>query len=98
MKIEDLKFEMLEPVTDEQNWDVEKWKHENPMDYLKAIYLLLSSSDWAQDIPREIVMEIAFQDIYKVTRLYIPDVLYKFYSLTNDKKLNKRKLITLQNS
>lgn len=97
MKIENLKFDMTENVTDEQNWDQEKWRRENPMDYLKALYLIMSSGDWVSGVPREIAMQTAFQSVYKVTRLYVPEVLYKFYSLSNDRCLNKKKIATLQN-
>lgn len=96
MKIEDLKYEMTATVVDEQSWEKEKWRRENPMDYLKALYLMLSSSDWVQGVPREIAIRTAFEAIYKVTRAHIPDVLYKYYSLTNDKCLNEKKLDTLQ--
>lgn len=97
MKIEDLKFNMPDAIVDEKNWDKEKWKKENPMDYLKAVHLILSSRDWVQGVPTAIAMQTAFEAIYRVTRLYIPEVLYKFNSLTNDKCLNNRKLRTLQN-
>lgn len=96
MKIENLKFDITESVSDEKNWDQEKWRRENPMDYLKALYLIMSSGDWVPGVPREVAMQTAFQSIYKVTRLHIPEVLYKFYSLTDDKCLNDRKLTTLQ--
>lgn len=98
MRIEDLEFSVAEAAVDEQNWDQEKWRQENPMDYLKALYLIISSGDWVQGVPREIAMQVAFESVYKVTRLHIPDVLYKFYSFTNDRYLNKKKIITLQNS
>lgn len=96
MKIENLKYEMPDAVVDEQNWEKEKWRRENPMDYLKALYLIFSSGNCEQGISREVAMGTAFKTIYEVTRAHIPDVLYKYYSLTNDICLNKKKLDTLQ--
>lgn len=42
--------------------------------------------------------DTAFETIYRVIRLYIPDTLYKYYSLTDDTELNKKKFETLQNN
>lgn len=97
MKIEDLHYSLSNVPVDEKNFDLEKWRRENPMDYLKALYLIQSSADWGQGIPNDIAMAVSFQEIYKVTRQYIPNILYKFYSLTNDCCLNEKKLTTLEN-
>lgn len=85
MKIEDINYEIPKVEVDEKNFDIEKWRIENPMDYLKAMYLINTSTD----------KNIAFESIYKVTRLHIPDTLFKYYSLTDDIGLNERKLETL---
>ena len=95
MKIDDLTFEEPTYILDEENTDIEKWRRENPMDYFKALHLLLSAGEQFPDA-RGIVMEEMFKGIYKVTRCYIPDVLYKFYSLTNDDEINEKKIKTLE--
>ena len=87
MRIEDLKYEIPTKRVDDKDFDLEKWREETPMDYLKAMYLL----NMAEGVSKDIV----FQEIYKITRLYIPEVLYKFFSLTDDKVLNEKKLETL---
>lgn len=74
---------MAEEITEE--FDIVKYRKENPMDYLKAISLI------NDDPSNGVVMD----DIYKVTRLHIPDVVYKYYSLSNDEKENSIKLNTL---
>lgn len=72
---------------DAEQWDREKWSRDNPMDYIKAVKVLNSyPSDMASYL---------FKDIFKITRLHIPEVLYKFYSVTDDCKLNNLKLETL---
>lgn len=39
-----------------------------------------------------------FTALFGVLKLYVPDTLYKYYSLTNNKELNQNKLDTLQNN
>lgn len=85
MKIEDIKCEIPEVVIDEKDFDIEKWRLENPMDYFKAMYLIDTSLNKNE----------VFMSIYKVTRLYIPDILFKYYSLTDNLDLNEKKLETL---
>lgn len=87
MKIEDIKYSMPNEVLDEINFDINKWRKDNPVDYLKAVYLINSSPD----------KNITFKAIYKVMRMYIPDTLYKYYSLTDDVNLNNQKFDTLLN-
>ena len=96
MKIEDLKYTIPTSICDE-DFDIETWRRKNPMDYLKALYLILSSSDLVPGLPTDIAMDTTFKAIYTVTRQYIPDTLYKFYALTNDLELNGKKFLTLQN-
>ena len=42
-----------------------------------------------------IVVTELFKTIYQITRLHVPEVLYQYYSLSEDTKLNKLKLKTL---
>ena len=88
MKIEELKYEFPEKSVDETDFDIEKWRKETPMDYLKAMYLLNQTEGINKDI--------IFKEIFKITRLYIPDILYKYFSLTDDEVLNEKKLETLR--
>ena len=97
MKIEDINYTLPTNQIDAENFDREKWLQENPIDYFKFLYILFTSSNITPQLPREIVMKTAFDALYRVTRLYIPDTLYKFYSLTLDEELNKKKLLTLKN-
>ena len=86
MKLEDIKYTIPEVQVDEKDFDIEKWRVDNPMDYLKAMFLINTSSNKNE----------VFNSIYKVTRLYIPDILFKYYSLTDDIALNEKKLQTLE--
>ena len=98
MQIEDINYTLPTTEISAENFDKEKWLKENPVDYFKFIYLLFTTTKNApSNIPRDIVMGAAFEALYSVTRLYVPDTLYKFYSLNNNQKLNKRKFATLQN-
>lgn len=65
--------------------DIEHYRRENPMDYIKAIELLKISSN----------KDEVFHCIYQITRLHIPDILYKYVSLTDDENLNNLKMQTL---
>ena len=96
MKIEDIKYELPTRQISENNFVKEKWLKENPIDYFKFIYVLFASSDIAPNVDKNLVMSIRFNAIYKVTRLYIPDTLYKFYSLNDDNMLNEKKFGTLR--
>lgn len=97
MKIEDLHYELQTTSIDEENFDLERWRQTNPMDYLKASYVLFGADKIVDGVPSEIAQSVAFQSIYKVTRQYIPDTLYKYGSLTDDASLNEKKFQTLQN-
>lgn len=37
MKIEDIKYDIHNEVGEQKDFDIEKWRKENPMDYLKAL-------------------------------------------------------------
>lgn len=86
MKIEDIRYSVPEKELDEDNFDIEKWRIENPMDYLKAMFLINASSNKSE----------VFKTIYQITRLYIPERLFKYYSLTDNLELNEQKLNTLE--
>lgn len=87
MKIEDLYYDISNSQVSEENLDIEKWRRENPMDYFKAIFLIMTESENRDEV---------FNIIYKITRLYIPHTLFKYYSLTDNMVLNEQKLETLQ--
>lgn len=89
MKIEDIEYDIPDDTVDEKNFDVEKWRKENPMDYLKAMFILNQAT-------HSIVRNEIFKTIYKITRLHIPDTLFKYFSLTDNIGLNEQKLLTLQ--
>lgn len=88
VKIEDLYFPPPNSPVDEKNFDLEKWRKESPMDYFKAIHVLQQG--------KGIVQDEVFKAIYRVVQLYLPDILYKYYSLTDDQVLNAKKLETLR--
>ncbi len=88
MKIEDLHYDMPEDPVDEENWDIETWRREHPMDYFLAMYILNKADiGYAQ--------AEMFKTIYKIVRFHVPDVLYKYYSLSSDESLNMKKFQTL---
>ena len=86
MKLEDIQYTIPEKPIDDKNFDIEKWRKDNSMDYLKAMFLINKSSNKNE----------VFKTIYKVTRLYIPDILFKYFSLTDNIFLNEQKLHTLE--
>ena len=87
MKIEDLHYDIPNSLVSEEDFNIEKWRKENPMDYFKAIYLIMTETENRDDV---------FKTIYKITRFYIPHTLFKYYSLTDNITLNEQKLETLQ--
>lgn len=78
-----------EPI-DEGNWNLETWRKEEPMDYLKAVSILNKAED-------SVEKTAVFKAIFSVAKLHVPEVLFKYYSLSNDKELNDKKLQTLMN-
>lgn len=98
MKIEDINYTLPTAEIASDDFDREKWLQEHPIDYFKLLYVLFNTTKNAPtDMPRNFVMNVVFEMLYPVTRLYIPDTLYKFYSLNDDKELNEKKFSTLQN-
>lgn len=69
------------------DFDLKKYRNENNMDYLKAIELI------RQEPSNTIIQEA----IYKITRLHIPDKIYKYFSFNENEELNKIKLDTIRN-
>lgn len=69
----------------DNSFDIEQYRRENPMDYIKAIEILKHCSN----------KDEVFGWIYQITRLHIPDILYKYISLTDDENLNHQKLQAL---
>ena len=55
-------MQFREQPIDEKNFDIEKWRRETPMDYLKAMYIMNMADGVAKDM--------IFKEIYKITRLY----------------------------
>ena len=97
MKIEDLHYNLPTEPFDDTNFDIEQWRRTNPMDYLKALYIVFGADKIVDGVPSELAKAVAFQAVYKVTRQYIPDTLYKYGSLTEDTELNDKKFQTLLN-
>ena len=98
MKIEDINYDLSSAQINEEDFNKEQWLLEHPVDYFKFIYqLLIITENAPTDLPRNIKMAAAFDALYSVIRLYMPDTLYKFYSLNNNRNLNKQKFKTLQN-
>ena len=98
MKIEDINYTFPTAEIAEKDFNKEKWLQDHPVDYFKLIHVLFNTTKNAPtDMPRDFVMNVVFELLYPVTRLYIPDTLYKFYSLNDDQELNDKKFKTLQN-
>ena len=98
VKIEDINYTLPTAEVTTEDFNKEEWLQKNPIDYYKLIYVLFNTANNAPSgMSRDTAMEITFHMLYAVTRLYIPDVLYKFYSFSKDKELNAKKLATLKN-
>ena len=98
MKIENLNNKFEEKNIDEANFDIEKWRVENPIDYYKLTSILLNAPNVSNLIPHEIALARAFDTIYQIIRLHIPNTLFKYYSLTDNNELNEKKIETLANN
>lgn len=99
MKIEDINYTLPTAEIAEKDFNKEKWLQDHPIDYFKLIHVLFNTTKNAPtDVPRDFVMNVVFELLYPVTRLYIPDTLYMFYSLNDDQELNYKKFKTLQNT
>ena len=78
MRIEDIHYDLQAIPVDEQNFDIENWRLENPIDYFKFMYIISCSTNKNE----------VFKQLYKISRLYIPDVLFKYCSFTDSETLN----------
>lgn len=88
MKIENMHYDLTITPIDENNWNWNQWHKNCPMDYLKAIYILNMTDN-------PIVQREVFKTIWRVAQMHIPNVLYKYYSLSDDAELNEKKFQTL---
>jgi len=79
--------EQKEGIILEKEFDLEKWRDENPMNYMLAMNLINQASNKNE----------VFMTIYQITRLHLPNVLFKFFSLTDNIALNESKLDAVQN-
>lgn len=70
----------------QENFDIEEYVKENPMDYIKAIALMNKQ-------PSNPVVP---ETIYQITRWHVPQYLYKYYYLGDGEDLNSIRLRTLQ--
>jgi hypothetical protein len=70
----------------EEKFNIEKYRQENPMDYLKAIELIKNNPTNGE----------VMNTIYKITRFHIPDTLYKYYYLSESTEENSIRLKTLK--
>lgn len=68
-----------------EDFDLEKYQRENPMDYLKAISLI------GEDPSNPVVSKT----IYQITRLHTPNKIFKYYALSDNMDENSIKLKTL---
>ena len=89
MKIEELFYDFSDKKSvDEKNWNKEQWLKENPIDYYKMIFVLKQSDIGA-------VQTEVFKTMYQIVRLYIPQVLYKYCSLSDNETSNEKRFKTL---
>ena len=89
MRLEDIKIDLTPKDIDERMWDKEKWRKENSVDYFKYMALLRLAKD-------ETNTNNIFWMIKKTVDLYLPDTLYKYYALTDDEELDRKKFETLK--
>lgn len=90
MKLEDNQLPLQNNGVDEKSWDIEKWRNNAEADYIAMSRFLMNYREPAEK-------ETVFQMIWQTMQLFIPDTLYKYYSLTEDSELNEKKFTTLLN-
>ena len=97
MKLEDLHYDVPAAPVNAREFDLEKWRKEYPIDYFKAFWLVLNlpKLNVSSDV-QFLLQNESFKAVYRVIRMYIPQTLYKYYSLTDDAELNNQKLETLK--
>lgn len=74
MKIEDIPIPAPK-IVDENNFDLEEWRREVPINYFELARFLTISN-------HPIVKNEVFKTIYKAVQLHIPGTLYKYISLS----------------
>ena len=75
MKLEDIHYTPPTEQITAENFDRKKWIEENPVDYFKFIYHLLTTTENAPtNLPQSIKLQVVFEALYSVIRLYIPDL------------------------
>lgn len=70
----------------DEEFDLEKYRKEHPMDYIKAI-------EFINEDPTNAEIQ---KTLYSITRLHIPNKIYKYFSLSDNEDLNKIKLNTIK--
>lgn len=88
MKIEDVPIPQPKTVIDENNFDIEKWRKEVPINYYVMARLLT-----IPDHP--IVRTELFKTVYQAVQLHIPDTLYKYVSLTGNTTSDEKRFDAL---
>jgi hypothetical protein len=73
-----------------EEFDVEKWRVENPVDYIKMF-------NFINDLQTPLEKDYVFNEFIRISKLYLPTTLYKYYSLNDDNKLNEIKIETVKN-
>ena len=88
MRIEDIEIKPNNKRFDEKNWDINEWRKEYPVDYFNLSAMLVKPDE-------AILLDEVFKALYKSIRLYIPDTVYKYYSLDVSEKRDEENLDTL---
>lgn len=96
MKIEDIHYDFSNIKIDEKNWDIDQWRASQPIDYFKVAEIfkkaLSMTPPGAQ--PSILLCEV-MNAFHAIVQRYIPETLYKYYSLSDNTELNEKKLQTL---
>jgi hypothetical protein len=71
----------------DEELDIEKWRREWPMDYIKGLNLINSFPNFRKNV---------FSKVIEIARLHVPDILFKYCSLSDDSFLNDEKIKTLK--
>lgn len=78
-------------IENQESFDVERWRIENPPDYFKAAKLLMQ-------FDTGVASDTAFKAIFQIYKLYIPDKLFKYQSLGLDSRVDELRFETLRNN
>ena len=89
MKFEEVPVNINPKTVEKDDWDIETWRREYPVDYLKMFKIIM-------DIEPGLKQMVIFQELKKILSFYIPEKLYKYCSLTADDELNEKKFQTLE--